>query len=154
MEQATLIVAACLEVIQQDGNQGAQEAGILLARGVGIPTEDALILGGAVGGLYGCHDLGCVAGAPLGEEVGNFQIGDVQTVAHIDPAVESVKAEAVVAVGGDGDVEELGRGALIAYAGIQRRGEDGGEEQGDAVLAVRGVAKRWTRLSDWTTRGW
>ena len=79
-----------------------------------------------------------MARAPLGEEVGDLEVGDIQTVAHLDPAVQLVKAEGVFACAigaGNGNIQELGSGALTPHSGIQSGGEQGGQKEVDAVVA-------------------
>ena len=129
MEQTALIVASFLHVGKEGGDEGAEEAGVGLARSVGVPTEDALVLA-----VDGGHHLGRVTCTPLGEEVGDLEEFNAHAVTHVDPTIQLVEAEGVLAVG-DRNVQKLYRGALTADGRIQRGGEQGGQQEVDAVAA-------------------
>ena len=95
------------------------------------PAEDT-----AVFAVHGCHNLGCVPGAPLREQMGDFKEPHPHAVAHINPAIQLIKAEAVRPVR-DRHVQQLHRGAFAADRRIQRRREERRQQQVDAVLHRR-----------------
>ena len=131
VEIAALVVAARLHVREELGQECAQEGAVFLARCIGFPAKDLLIFA-----VHGRHDLGRVLGTPLGEQVRDLKILNAHAVAHVDPAPQLIKAKGIgIAV--LGHVHQLHRGALKADGGIQRRGEHGGQQQIDAVLACR-----------------
>ena len=71
--------------------------------------------------------------APLGEQVGDLKLPDAAPLRHIDPPRQPLKAE-LPAAGELFHLHQLGGGPLAAYLGVQRRGEDGGQEKVNAVV--------------------
>ena len=109
-----------------------QEIGVLGAVGGHIPTEDA--------GLFAIHhgfDLGGGTGTPLGKQVRHLKIPDAVFFTQLHPVLQLFKAEGI-AVTVFRHIHQLHGGAVGADGGIQGRGENGGQQHGDAGVGSGG----------------
>ena len=127
VEEAALVVAVLLHMLEERGDEGTEEAYVLGRGRVGLPSEDLLVFA-----VNGSHYLGCVLCSPLSEEVSDLKVLDSDSVAHIHPSVDEVEVEGVFTVL-NGYTDELVGESLAAYLGVERRSEGGGEKEVDAV---------------------
>ena len=128
VEEATLIVAGLLHMLDKRRKEGAEDAYVLRRGRVGLPAEDLLVLA-----VHGSHNLGRVLCSPLSEEVSDLKILDSDSVTHIYPSVKKVEVEGILAVF-NGYTNELVGESFAANLSVEGRSEGGGEKKVNTVL--------------------
>ena len=128
MEIGAVLKFFLLQESRQFGQEGIEEIHICLRTGLDIPAEDPFLFAVDFG-----NDLRGAGGAPLGEEMGDLEISDSGFFRQFDPAVELAEIEGIFAFGA-GDSDQLNGRAFAADPGVERRGEDRGQDHIDPVV--------------------
>lgn len=105
MKIGIFINAPAFEYLEQLRNILAQEVGIGVAGGGGIPAKKPLVLA-----IFPTHHLGSRFGAPLGKEVGVLIVPDAIGLTQVNPTVQPVEKKTIAAVRFFKDLYQLNSG--------------------------------------------